>query len=649
MNRVLVALILIGLILPAFYLTASTLTGRKLTPPVRDYQYSNVKQSQLDINAVQAVLASLAQTMNPNDLTLLREKLRGVAQLPGQSDPLGEYIQTLQNFSTNMDETHAKLEDAQLALASGNMRQAASDLEQLIRLREEAGSLLQSLTVLLDRLTVRYGIDLTVQQQKVGQFGSLYQTYSGEIDQLGARLRAQQGFVLTTLSLNASKLEAFVNDSITIFGFLRTQNGTALSARNVTITWNVNESVLRVTDFEGRFEANIFYPVGFSAGLTTVEADYVPQGNDVKIYLPSTSLLHILITYRPSSIAANISPSHVRPTDFVAVEGNLSTAGGKPLGSRQIEIQLNGTLLGNTTTDSTGAFKFLFSVPQTLNNGTHIVTVYFPANDEAFAPSNVTLPFVVEMLGTQTSISTDRSSLFSGMNLIVKGNVTYVNGTSPTGTNVTIFLDGLAYSNATIKDDGSYLSVVQLPIWTAFGSHSIKAEYVPDRPWVQASNAVAVVFIYNAPLIIFAAVSISAASPFGFYLFRRRRRAVVLAPATLPQPVALEKPARIELSPESLISAIKAENVHAARIRKSFFFAQAIIDQKIGESSRTGETHWEYFSRVTKLMPRIGDTLKRLVELYELAEYSPFPIDPAQSREATEVLLELRDEVEIVK
>jgi hypothetical protein len=166
---------------------------------------------------------------------------------------------------------------------------------------------------------------------------------------------------------------------------------------------------------------------------------------------------------------------------------------------------------------------------------------------------------------------------------------------------------------------------------------------------VKGSEAVASVFIYNTPLVVLAAVSLPAASSLGFYLFRRSRRAVVLAPPALPEPVTLEKPVSRELSPEHLISAIKAEITPAARIRRSYFFAQAIINRRIGESSRTSETHWEYFSRATKLVPRVNDKLKRLVELYELAEYSPYPIEIAQSREATEILLKLREEIENVK
>jgi hypothetical protein len=595
------------------------------------------------------MLASLAQTMNPDQLNLLRGKLAGLGQSPAQTDPLGQYIGTLLNFSTNMDEIQTKLVDARSSLASGNTTQAASDFQQLTRLRNQTKSLLQSLTALLDRVTIEHGINSTAQQQKLDEYGALLQTYSGEIDQVGIRLREQQGYVPTRLTLNASMLKVFINQSLFVEGFLKDGNGTALPGRNVTITWGVSQTILKRTDFRGGFEAGISFPIGFSSRLAGVEADFTPQGNDTKVYMPSTAVLYVEVAYESTRIVAEISPANVRPLDTASVEGNLSTQNGDPLKSKTIRVQVDGMNIGNITTSNTGSFSFAFSVPQTLNNGTHVLTLAFPAIGEAFAPSNATLPFVVEILQTQSMISTTRNSLFSGMSLALNGSITYVNGTALTGANVTIFFDGVTYANVTVGDDGSFRSIIQVPIWTTFGAHSVTAKYVPDRPWVQNSEAVASVFVYNTPLVILAAVLISAATSAGFYLSRRSRHGTVLAPVVLPEPVVIEKPTKGELPPEDLISAIKAENLPAARIRKSYMFAQIIINQKIGASSRTGETHWEYYSRVTKAAPQISDTLKRLVELYELAEYTAYPIEPAQSREASEILLELREEIETVK
>jgi hypothetical protein len=123
----------------------------------------------------------------------------------------------------------------------------------------------------------------------------------------------------------------------------------------------------------------------------------------------------------------------------------------------------------------------------------------------------------------------------------------------------------------------------------------------------------------------------------------------LLPPVALPHIVAVETPTRYETSPEDLIVAIQAENGDAARIRRAYLLALDMINQKLGDSPRIGETHWEYLLRVTKSIPKINDTFKRLTEIYELVEYGPYAIEPAQSREATMLLQALREEVETVK
>jgi hypothetical protein len=649
LGRFLLVVFSLCLILSTVYIAMISLATKNLATPVRDYRYTSAKESSLSAQAVRDVLASLGQTMNPNQLNLLRNKLAGLSQSPTQNDTLGQYIGTLLNFSTKMNEIKTKLADAKSSLASGNTRQAASDFQQLTSLRDETESLLQSLVGMLDTVTAQNGINSTVQQQKLSEYGALLQTYSGEIDQLGVSLKEQEGYILTTLTLNASKPMVFINQSLTVGGSLKDQNGTALSGRTVRITWGITQTILRQTDLNGRFGGDIFFPIGFSAGLARVTAEFTPVSNDTKVYLPSTAIIYVGVAYQPSRIVAEISSANLKPLDTASVEGNLSTQSGDPLKSKRITVQIDETNIGNITTGNGGSFSFAFSVPQTLNNGTHVLIVAFPASGEGFAPSNATLPFVVEIAGTRSMISTNRNFVFSGTSLALNGSITYANSTAVTGTNVTVFFDGVPYANVTVGDDGSFHSVIQVPIWTSFGVHSVAAKYESNRPWVQSSEAVAEAFVYTTPLVLMAGVSISAATSAGVYLSRRSRRRTPLPPVVLPEPVVVQQPAREDLSPEDLISAIKAENLPATRIRKSYMFAQTIINQKIGASSRIGETHWEYYSRVTKTAPQISDTLKRLTELYELAEYTSHSIEPVQSREASEILLELREEIETVK
>jgi hypothetical protein len=649
LGRLLLAVFLTGLVLSTIYLATTLLATRSLAMPVRDYRYTSAKESLANAQAVQDVLASLAQTMNPDQLNLLRSKLAGLKQPPTQNDALAQYIGTLLNFSTNMNKIQTGLVGARSSLASGDTRQAASDFQQLVSLRNETESLLQSLTVLLDRVTAEHGINSTVQQQKLTEYGALLQTYSEEIDQVGVNLKEQEGYILTTLTLNALKPLVFINQNLAVGGVLKDQNGMTLNGRTVRIAWGFNQTMLRQTGLKGEFSGNISFPIGFSAGLARVGASFTPAGNDSKVYTSSTAVLYVGVAYQPSKIVAKVSPANVRPLDIASVEGNLLTQNGDALGSKRMTVEVDGGNIGNITTSNTGSFSFAFPIPQTLNNGTHVLTLTFPAVGEPFARSNATLPFVVEIVGTRSMISTNHNVLFSGTSLPVNGTVIYVNGTALNGANVTVFFDGALYANVTAGEDGSFRSIIQVPIWASFGTHSITAMLVPDRAWVQSSEASINVFVYDTPLVILAAVLISAATSAGFYVSRRSRRQTVLQPVVLPEPVVVERPTREDLLPEDLISAIKAENLPAARIRKSYMFAQTIINQKIGTSSRIGETHWEYYSRVTKAAPQISDTLKRLVELYELAEYSPYSIEPAQSREASEILLELREEIETVK
>ena len=656
LRRALFAVIVIGLILPTFYIVASSLRDRSLGISLRDYQYTDATVAKPTEADIQAILSSLEQTINPENLTFLRDKLSGIAQFPAsKDDPLADYIRTLSNFTDNMGAIDAKLQAARASIASGKTEQALAEVRQLNELRDRTRPLLRSLYSLLNRVESRYKIDTTNQLQKMNALDLLFQKYSKQIDQLSSKLKTQQGFTQTVLSLNASKQEVFIDEVFQVYGFLKTENGTALAGRNITIAWSSNQTVVRLTDFEGKFEADLSFPVGFPAGSTKIEATFEPEGSDKGAYLASSSFLRIQVVYRSSYISASIYPTIARPLNFVYVTGNLSTVSKEPLENRTIVMQLDGSYLGNTTTNTSGSFWFRFSVPRTLSNGTHTVLAIFNTTGDRVAPSNATLPFVVQLLQSEVLLRVDRLSLFSGMQLTVNGTISYVNTTYNKATaamsgNVTVYVDEIPYGNATVNDDGSFVHVMQLPIGLSFGSHSIRVQYSPDEPWIHSSETATRIFVYNTPLIVLATIGSVTAVFSGTYLVRRNRRAALITAAPMQESTTLEEPVHIEeLSRETLISEIGAEVDNGAKIRRAYALAQSLIQLRLGETPRESETPSEYLSRVTKTAPDIKDALERLVGLFELAEYSPYPIGSAQSREATEVLLKLREEIEPVK
>jgi len=593
---------------------------------------------------VKALLASVEQRMTPEDLERLHEALRGVAGLPlGGEDPLRDYLLALSDFSDHMAEIDTGIRKVRASLDSGDYPQARAELDHLEELRDETKPAPLSLRRLLDWVADEYEIDTTTQLEKIDELDVLLQTYTKLINQMNAELTAQQSLVQTTLSLGTSSADVFIEETLVVYGYLKAENGTALAGKNITISWGWNLTVPATTNWQGMFEAGISFQAGFPAGSAQVEASFQPEGSDSQVYLSSKSQIAVSVKYQPTVITADISPTNTAVLGYVDVRGNLSSTDGVPLASYTVTALLDGSFLENAPTNDTGWFTFSFEVPQTLSSGTHVVTLTF-APTGRFAGSHLTLPFSVNYLETQLNIDVDRITLLSGWKLLVNGTVAYPNGTEPKYGNVTIFIDSTPYQNSTVKDGGSFVSVIELPIGLGFGSHSIAAEYNPVEPWVQKSQAATQVYVYNTPTVIIAAVGIPSATSIGVYLVRKRRKATAPLP-TVPEPEAAEPSLKEEFSREKLISMAEQEGDDASIVKRSFRLAQTLIDREIGESPRQSETHWEYFSRVAQASPQIKESLRRLAELYELAEYSPYPVESAQSEEAKQILLKIREEL----
>ncbi len=653
--KALLVLIIIGLILPTIYMTASSPTRGIPRALSREYQFSARTAEEPHAQDIEAVLKALAGTIDPANLNFLRDRLKNIVRLPSVDEDLfGQYIRTLSNFTDGMIQIDTKLQTARKSVASGNTIRALAEVQQLKELRNKGKGLLDSLYSSLDRIDSQYKIDTTPQLEKVEELELRFQSYSDEIDQLSSRLETQQGLTETSLILSASRTEVFVGEFVLVYGLLRTENGTALSGRNITIAWE-SDQITVSSNVEGRFQASINFSSGFPSGVTYIDANFEPEGQDRAIYLPSSSRLQIQVVYRPSILIAEIYPTKVKPLDFVYVRGNLSADGQQALANRMIIVELDRALLGNMTTSSSGLFWFRFSTPPNINNGTHVVTVVFNATQDVVAPSNATLPLIVELVGTQTSVVLDRSWVFSGMRFILAGNVAYINATfdeaaSSRSGNLTIYVSDIPYGNVTVGDDGTFATAIQIPLTLSFGSYSIKVQYAPSRPWLQNSTATVQVSVYNTPLIVLAGVGgVSAVSVIA-YLARRNRRArmltVPVSEPTAPKELVLAE----EYSREALISALHDETDDSSRVRRAYSLAVALIAEKLGEAPRESETHWEYFAKVSKAASdTVKARFKRLSELFEFAEYSPYPIGSSQSNEAMDILLQLREEIQTVK
>jgi Domain of unknown function (DUF4129) len=655
-RKPLIASVLLAVILCAGFVAFLSLSEGEFISRRNIHRYSDAPEVKLSASEIEALLATFGQTKNFSDLGILHGKLAGVIQVNSGNDLIGEYTKTLFDLSGNLSAVQTRVQTVRSYLTSGDRKDASALVGELEQRREQSGILLQSLRSLLKRIGEQYQIDTTSQLTRLNTLSQLYNEYSTQIGQLTSELNTQSVLIQTVLSLNSSVGEAFVGQSLRVFGTLETANGTALENRTLTILWGSNRVAIKSTS-HGYFEENASFPIGTLPGFATIQATYEPSGPDKLLYLGSTAQVRVQLFYEPTTITAKIAPVSSRPLDSVTVWGNLRTTHGqKPLENRTLILQLDETSLKNMLTDKSGFFFFSFIVPRTISNGTHTVEVVFNATNDIYAPSNATLPFNAEILATQTQILLDRTTILSGMSLTLNGTVSYVNATysnetAPPSGNVTVYIDNVAYANATLNSQGSFISRVQVALAASHGAHSILIQYYPDRPWIENSQSIVSFNVISVPIVVLAVSVIAIASVLATYAVRRnKRKTTLLERALVTKPIIQEQAGLSEeFSRSNLIAALDAEADKGSNVRTAYRLAQLMISTKLGIDPRNSETPSEYGLRIDEAAPRLKDSLTRLVELFELVEYSPYPIEPDAARKAREKLLELRDELENVK
>ena len=486
----------------------------------------------------------------------------------------------------------------------------------------------------------------------------------GSLSQVFAYTEPTQ-VIPTMIALNVSTRVIFVGENFTVLGSLMQQNGIVLSGKPVTVSW-ANRSVILQTAWNGRFVlANVSFPVGFPKGFTRITADYLPTDQST---LSSHSYVEVQVLYRPSTLKATVTPEQGKPSEQATVAGTLLGSDGESLQDREIAIELDGDQLGTVVTDASGSFSYNFNVPEEAMNGTHVILVSFNPTHDPYAPSNVTLPFLVEVSATTTSTIVPTGTLtkqlvlnvgpalLSGMSLTISGTAC---GYAPMSGSVTIYFDGNQTAVGPVNSDGTFNIYADMPMMTSLGLHTVKAiSRTSSQGQEDSCEATATVFVLNTPLsgALVAAILLTSA----VVMFKRRRKdktstgtdaqkpdTLPLAPKPVVEPVASAPTVR-RPSIEDILSSVNHEKDHTAKVTHTYYIAQDLIGEKLGVRPETNETHREYCERVVKAAPNLTEPLDELSVLFEMATFTSTPIDATLSGAATGALMRLFQQLEIM-
>jgi len=599
----------------------------------------------------EAAIAAMEQLTNPSDI-LSAQGLQitlGTSNLPSQ-DPVVRYMQALSNFSSSIRQIQSGVQVAQALASSGNENEALLIVNRLGGLRNETGTLIATMYSTLDLVKSEPNVNqgqIQVIRQRLDGLRRVFIEYSIEIDELRSQVTPRT----VSLSVSVSTSSVFVNQPMVVSGRLLTRNGTAMAQRNITISW-ADSLMMTETDATGSYNATIVFHPGYPNGTAVIVSSFHPAGSDARQFVTTNATTLTELEYYPTQIVAEISPRTALPLDPVSVTGNLITALGVPLENRTLRFQFDGDILGEAGTGINGAFAFNFQTPPFASDGNHTLQVLFLPNAEVFASAAMDLPFVVQREQTEISAVPSLNVLLSGMSLGVAGSVSFApNAASSEGTfrgNVTFLVDGTSYGRSTVADNGAYSLSATIPLGLGFGKHAIEIVYLPLNPRMDGSIRTGQVFVYNSELVAIVALAAVVAPQLVVIRGRRRRRLRVrsLAAEGAEEPLIALSEAKPPMSRSDWDAAVKSlakERNASRKVVMCYRLAQNLVCNNFGENLNDTETHWEFYKRVVGLKPLLAPDLRRLAELFELAEYSQYLIHVSYGDEAEDRLLKIRD------
>ncbi|HAS04560.1 MAG TPA: hypothetical protein DCR71_02190, partial [Dehalococcoidia bacterium] len=185
----------------------------------------------------------------------------------------------------------------------------------------------------------------------------------------------------TALSLVIEENEAFVGDVIDITIKL-TSNDTPLPDRNIILLLNGTDHQTVNTDRQGYYQGQLTLPYWYMPEIA-IQAVYYPEGQDIGIYLGSTSPISTLaLKYYTASLNLLVE-GHAYPGQSPILYGNLDYKDCPVLNERLFNVYLDDDFVDNII--SSTSFESLINLPGDIELGWHTVIVS-SSSDKRYAP-----------------------------------------------------------------------------------------------------------------------------------------------------------------------------------------------------------------------------------------------------------------------
>lgn len=304
----------------------------------------------------------------------------------------------------------------------------------------------------------------------------------------------------TYVTVNVDPPEAWVGSPVRVYGELRTADGNALPGRVIKVHLG-SLSTDAMTDTMGRYEVHLTAPYTY-VPFIEVYSEYVPHGQDVGMYMASTSrVIHLKLLYVKPNLTISLNCTEAKPLDAITVSGRIW-----PPGTTVVLVSAFGPSL-NVSTDQKGFFRTLMIVPGDVAEGVYEITVRSYPNG-TLAPAEASAAVRVYRVPVEVRLERPRI-VWSGSDFVLRGRVVEADTGEPVEGVVRI----ACYGGVVIAGtrEGSFEVTLKAPLTRLSGWEPVNVTFVPSDPWLSEGYAEARILTVNPYAIAASAALVSAA------------------------------------------------------------------------------------------------------------------------------------------
>lgn len=401
---------------------------------------------------------------------------------------LSDLAETLDSLDNVLDETELllaqnKLEETQLKLidAMELILEAEGLLEDADKANEELVSLLAPFTLPTEVEAVNEARDRL--HEAMDRLKNLEASYEAALQSLEAQIPPLVEPSSTSINLEIES-QAWVGDSVTASGILTSteEEGQVLPYRKINILLNGENEVTTTTDDDGRYATEIEIPY-LHIPRMTVQASYVPEGEDIAKYLSSLSpVVEIEVQFYTTELSLNLDDTNPLVGDTITASGMLTSPeeAGIPLPGRDITISLDVSLMTTVTTQADGSYQKTLEIPYE-QIALRTIQASYTAIEDEYAPSSSHVEIEVQFYPTELTLEIDPSEAWVGDTVVVSGKLTSTEEEEKPlpEKKIAVISDDEVIATLNTDTNGFYQGTVNIPyLYTP--EITIQAMYIPE-------------------------------------------------------------------------------------------------------------------------------------------------------------------------